>query len=229
MTSPSPPGWFGKIPNLGDFVTRRLPDGFVRPWDEWLQHGLASMRTRTNLLADESPSAAICRFWIGPGVVGTPAWIGVLTPSADRVGRRFPLTIAAPIDPQTPPGASLAGALAAHAWFAALDDIVQQTRDPRCGAEAIEAALAGMRERPMAETADTEFADALLRPRCGTRTDAPPAGQSDSSVVPASAACSVWWHVAARSMADYLPFPGLPPPEALAGLLDARSETGFSS
>jgi len=48
----SPPervGWFGKIPALGDFVTRHLPPSFVQPWDEWLSAELSEARL---LLAD---------------------------------------------------------------------------------------------------------------------------------------------------------------------------------
>ena len=43
----SPPervGWFGKIPALGDFVTRHLPPSFVQPWDEWLSAELSEAR-----------------------------------------------------------------------------------------------------------------------------------------------------------------------------------------
>ncbi|TIU04376.1 MAG: type VI secretion system-associated protein TagF, partial [Mesorhizobium sp.] len=33
------PGFYGKMPATGDFVTRRLPGDFVRAWDRWLaQH-----------------------------------------------------------------------------------------------------------------------------------------------------------------------------------------------
>ena len=28
------PGWFGKLPHLGDFASRRLPDTFVRGRDQ---------------------------------------------------------------------------------------------------------------------------------------------------------------------------------------------------
>ena len=27
------PGWYGKIPSLGDFASRRLPQSFVAAWD----------------------------------------------------------------------------------------------------------------------------------------------------------------------------------------------------
>src|SRR5262249_35940975 len=31
------PGWYGKLPSLGDFASRRLPVEFVKAWDSCLQ------------------------------------------------------------------------------------------------------------------------------------------------------------------------------------------------
>jgi type VI secretion system protein ImpM len=39
------PGWYGKRPSLGDFVTRRLPVEFVTTWDAWLQDVLQATGT----------------------------------------------------------------------------------------------------------------------------------------------------------------------------------------
>lgn len=39
-------GWYGKIPSLGDFVSRRLPPDFINTWDTWLQQGMAISRTQ---------------------------------------------------------------------------------------------------------------------------------------------------------------------------------------
>jgi len=38
------PGWYGKLPALGDFASRRLPPVFVEPWDRWLATGLSAWR-----------------------------------------------------------------------------------------------------------------------------------------------------------------------------------------
>ena len=38
------PGWYGKMPNLGDFASRRLPSRFIVPWDDWLQRSLTGSR-----------------------------------------------------------------------------------------------------------------------------------------------------------------------------------------
>lgn len=91
-------GWFGKIPAIGDFVERRLPSSFREPWDRWLRDGLALGEQRAaQHWIDWYLTFPIWRFVAPPGVLGTHAWAGIMLPSVDRVGRRFPLTIALPI------------------------------------------------------------------------------------------------------------------------------------
>lgn len=93
---PSATGLFGKVPDLGDFVTRRLPAEFVAPWDRWLEQGIAESRTQLGAAWEERyQNAPAWRFILAPGVCGDGSWAGVLQPSVDRVGRYFPLTLAA--------------------------------------------------------------------------------------------------------------------------------------
>jgi len=96
------PGFYGKIPEAGDFISRHLPRGFIDFWDQWLQAALESSRTR---LGDEwlqyylvSP---MWRFALSPGICTEHAWVGVLMPSVDKVGRYFPMTIAVPLPPES--------------------------------------------------------------------------------------------------------------------------------
>ena len=92
-------GWFGKIPSVGDFVTRRLPPSFVRPWDQWLQTGMSESRRRMGeRWVDVYLTFPVWRFLLPVGVLGSTAWTGVLMPSVDRVGRYFPLTLATPLN-----------------------------------------------------------------------------------------------------------------------------------
>ncbi|RUW25688.1 type VI secretion system-associated protein TagF, partial [Mesorhizobium sp. M4B.F.Ca.ET.013.02.1.1] len=37
------PGFYGKIPATGDFVSRRLTGDFVRVWDRWLAQHLVPL------------------------------------------------------------------------------------------------------------------------------------------------------------------------------------------
>jgi type VI secretion system ImpM family protein len=92
------PGWFGKLPAMGDFIQRRLSDGFVRPWDAWLASGVHSVKQRHGERADEMLlTFPVWQFMIPRRLIDEDAWIGVLLPSVDRVGRCFPLTIAQPL------------------------------------------------------------------------------------------------------------------------------------
>src|ERR1051326_5604040 len=96
MLQPAQTGFYGKLPSQGDFLTRRLPREFVAPWDAWLQQGIAASRALLESDWEESyRSAPVWRFLLAPGVCGDAAWAGLLQPSMDRVGRYFPLTIAA--------------------------------------------------------------------------------------------------------------------------------------
>ncbi|WP_431125313.1 type VI secretion system-associated protein TagF [Variovorax paradoxus] len=92
------PGWFGKLPGMGDFAHRRLPESFRSVWDQWLQRGLARLKDRHDDWTSHYLEAPIWCFALGPQVAGEGAWIGVLMPSVDGVGRYFPFTLAAELD-----------------------------------------------------------------------------------------------------------------------------------
>jgi type VI secretion system protein ImpM len=127
------PGWFGKLPGLGDFAHRRLPAPFRQGWDSWLHDGLAGLRARH---ADdwtmhylESP---LWCFALGPDTVDATAWIGVLMPSVDGVGRYFPLTLTRPFD----------AGMDSAAWWTCAARIVLDALDDDLDAERFEALLA---------------------------------------------------------------------------------------
>jgi len=134
------PGWFGKLPALGDFASRRLPDAFVAICDAWIQQGLAQGQltwgSRWLPLYLRSP---ILRFRIGPAVIDSSSWQGVLMPSVDRVGRYFPLIIAAPVD-----DTRSASAAADDAWYEAVEDCALGVLDPGCTVDDFEASLASI-------------------------------------------------------------------------------------
>jgi type VI secretion system protein ImpM len=133
-------GLYGKLPSVGDFVTRALPSAFVAPWDEWLQNSLVASRAQLgNRWTETYLESPIWRFALQPQVCGAQAWVGVLMPSVDRAGRYFPLTLSAPI----PPAAStLLTAAAAEHWFLELERIALWALEPEATLEALEAHLA---------------------------------------------------------------------------------------
>jgi type VI secretion system protein ImpM len=129
-------GLFGKVPAHGDFVRRGLPTSFVGPWDAWLQAGMATARERLgDRWATLWDSAPPWRFALPAGACGPDAVAGVLLPSEDMVGRRFPITLAALLAPDAP--------LPASGWFAALEAAALAGRAGRADADAMASAIPG--------------------------------------------------------------------------------------
>lgn len=134
------PGWYGKVPGLGDFASRRLPSEFIQPWDEWLQEGLAATRA---VLAegwlDCYLTMPIWRFVLLPGVLGPNGWAGVLMPSVDRVGRQFPLTLALALPS---PAAAAHMVFDGAIWFDSLESAALSALDMERDASDLDLALA---------------------------------------------------------------------------------------
>jgi type VI secretion system protein ImpM len=89
------PGWYGKLPGMGDLDHRRLPDAFRKPWSRWLQAGLGRLRMRHEDWADRYLQAPRWCFVLGDNLIDGRCWVGVLMPSVDGAGRYFPFTVAA--------------------------------------------------------------------------------------------------------------------------------------
>ncbi|MGQ7932621.1 type VI secretion system-associated protein TagF [Paraburkholderia sp. D1E] len=134
------PGFFGKAITHGDFLSRRLPASFLDPWDDWLQRGLHASRQR--LGADwlgAYLTSPVWRFALGRGVCGERTWAGVMMPGIDRVGRYFPLTIAASCGA----GVDLVEWMGASCgWYDRLDLLARSTLDERFQIDAFDATLA---------------------------------------------------------------------------------------
>ena len=198
--SPSPaPGWFGKMPNVGDFVSRRLPDDFIRAWDDWLQSGMA--RARADLGAAWSMRylvAPVRRFWLAPRLLGDTGWAGALMPSVDSVGRYFPLTIAAPL-----PDHTLAAVLAASAWYRAIDAAGRKVLDINFSADDLDAELAQVAPLPVGAPADLQVQ------RLAATWLAPNRAQK----------ISLWWCGDAMQATQFHRFRALPPAAAFGSLL----------
>ena len=93
-------GVFGKLPARGDFVREGLPRDFTDPWDDWWRHGIAATQAQAgDAWVASWLEAPVWRFVLPPGLCGREAALGVWMPSVDKVGRYFPLTIAAVVPP----------------------------------------------------------------------------------------------------------------------------------
>ena len=125
MTGTDILGWYGKLPSVGDFASRRLDPDFIDAWDTWLAQGLSDWQACASdawlKLYLAGPS---WRFVMMPGALpgpcGDSGWAGVLMPSVDRVGRYFPLTLVQPL-PQLPSDGAQTTSLLA--WLQQLDDL----------------------------------------------------------------------------------------------------------
>ncbi|MEA3155176.1 MAG: type secretion system protein ImpM [Betaproteobacteria bacterium] len=152
-------GWYGKMPCLGDFASRRLDSGFIAAWDSWLQRSLAASR---QALADSwletflrSP---MWRFVLTPGVCGADAWTGLLVPSVDKVGRYFPMTFALRVPAANTDITSL---FAARTWYQALEQVGLLALSADFSPEALETALAGLPFPAVFESSDAASAAML--------------------------------------------------------------------
>ena len=91
-------GYYGKVPQIGDFITQRVSQNTVSIWDHWLRHGLYEMKSMSEPagLTERCHTKAIWNFILPPAVAGQQL-IGLIGASNDRVGRQFPFTLFKPI------------------------------------------------------------------------------------------------------------------------------------
>jgi type VI secretion system protein ImpM len=117
-------GFYGKLPSHGDFLRRRVSDGFVNAWDRWLQECLAATRAvlRDGWL-EVYLTSPVWRFACAAKACGPRAVVGVMAPSVDRVGRYFPLTIVA----ERPQATSVFEAFDAGPFFEGAERLIIRT------------------------------------------------------------------------------------------------------
>lgn len=204
--SPDAPGFAGKLPSHGDFVSRRLPAPLLAAWETWLDVGLE--RSREILgdgWLDAYLSSPIWCFSLAAGCCGDYPVAGVLMSSLDRVGRYYPLTIMAPVAAER---LAVEIALGATSWFGRMEAI----------------ALSCLADGFDFERFDTDVAAEPFPPREG-RGVALEAGEPGTALalslsnflLGSGVSYSLWWTSA--TAASYRVFQGLPPADEFAQLL----------
>lgn len=119
-------GYFGKIPAHGDFVSRGLPPSLLEAWDTWLQQCmLESQRQLGEQWLTHYLTSPVWRFAISPGILGPEGLGGVMMPSVDRVGRYFPLMVAATGAPPLLDWFQKQGA-----WYDEIEEMARASLDP---------------------------------------------------------------------------------------------------
>jgi type VI secretion system protein ImpM len=89
-------GFFGKLPTHGDFVSTGLGRKLQGALDTWLQSSLQAIQAEFgNQWERRFRSMPSWRFIVEQDLWGPATVAGVIVPSLDRVGRNFPLIVAA--------------------------------------------------------------------------------------------------------------------------------------
>lgn len=186
LVAPALPGWFGKLPGMGDFAHRRLPEAFRERLDHWLHDGLLRLRDRHADWTDRYLAGPLWFFVLGDGVAGARGWLGVLMPSVDGVGRYFPFVVAAEC---TTPLQDIDDASAAWQWWRL----------------AAEAALEGLEN-----DLDAVRFDAALQRLFDTQPDPVSTDDIDTAIAWPASGQSLWLTDPAADQGLRMNAPGLP-------------------
>ena len=228
-------GFFGKLPGAGDFVQRRLPPRFVEVWDAHFEQAVhASRQTLGEGWAPAYRASPLWRFVLSPQVCGESAWAGVFGPAQDRVGRCFPMVLAAPVA-AVEIDALLRGG---GAWFDALARThAHGQRDgsvDAAGFDALVAALPG--PAPMIVSMGL-FPDLDLGQANHWRLPLPTRAIDTGALAALwqrlaerGGPCCLWWSEGGgRVPPGMLATRGLPAPAAYAGFLDGACVEGWQT
>ncbi|PDS75631.1 type VI secretion system-associated protein TagF [Rhizobium sp. L43] len=196
-------GFFGKLPSHGDFVSMDLGRNLQSALDAWLQAGLQAAqqefgedwKRRFRLMP-------AWRFIVERGLWGPATVAGVLLPSLDRVGRSFPLVIAAQLHGFAEHPRQL---YLDDAWFTAAEAIAESSAKRDFDINHFTASLKRLRSLRPADLAENE----TLQDRTSSRG-------------------TIWWRIDPQERrAKGFGVTGAPEPAHLAKLL--RESSGVVS
>lgn len=226
-------GYYGKVPTHGDFVGKGLPRSFREPWDAWVQ---AVMNTSRQQMGEEwiqhYLTCPLYRFALTGGLCGEQAWLGVIIPSVDQVGRYYPMTLCRSL----PGSGNPLEAMPKHSgWFGQAETLVMSCLADGFSLDAFDQRVQAMGQALNGRQADAQDEPTSLQrgfqqyPGAAWRT-----GLADPNnlrqVFPAlldvllqdfCCAYSLWWTQGAEnSSPSLLLAKGLPPFAGAAAMLD---------
>ncbi len=227
-------GFFGKLPAHGDFVRRQLPTEWVERWDRWLQGGLvATHATLGNEWLECYLSAPIWRFLVSEHIMGS-AWLGVIMPSVDRVGRYFPFTVATELPPKANPWQ---WAVHSQNWLDEVEvTLLQALEDDLLDADTLQQRLLSLpwdwldrADNDSDARAITSGAGEIHIPLADTELVAGLPTLVNHLLPTTLGAYSLWWTEGSSRLASCLRiFSGLPPVERFWTLLDCGDADAWS-
>jgi type VI secretion system protein ImpM len=214
-------GFYGKLPDRADFVVRGLPESFLTPLGDWIEHCLSAARAAIGARwSDLYLTSPAWHFALAAGLAGPQAAVGVMVPSLDRAGREFPFLIAACSDAAAGPTAL---AIAAAAWLdrAAEIAVAAVTRNTDPARIEMEVRSLG---RPWS---GMEKAAKPLAVKGGRRLEG--VGELGAALphlldhMAAGGRASLWWGEGSAAIAPMtLLCDGLPEPRRFAAMIDGR-------
>lgn len=220
-------GFVGKMPAHGDFVSRRLSQEFQQVWDGWIQRALASSQEQLGSdWLEIYLNSPLWRFVLTPGAIDGQAWIGLLMPSVDKIGRYYPLTFARPVEQLGSPSQLLTEA---QIWFETLEDIALAALEEDCDADSLAKALLQLPDLPDITLRQVGTALDFARPLAIPLSEP---FQSPMTALPVLVdsffsqrlpSYSLWWTAGSRQVApSLLVSPHLPNPTGFAALLNGQ-------
>ena len=215
-------GVLGKAPGAGDFLRLNLSAPIATALDAWLEAGFAALEAEDADWRDAFAEAPAWRLFAEPGVVGAEPLTGVIRPSLDAAGRRFPLAALA-----SPAGLTCEQALATPAWFDAVEAALAAAAAGETSPADLASALATLGPPPRAPseglvvrtrtTADGLFLD--VEGGADARAEALAAAVETARLPPSA---SLWWrHAGGRTR--LIATEGLPAGRAFAALFQGRA------
>ena len=227
MIGPTPqpgpePGFFGKLPVRGDLVGRRLDGAFRNSFDEWLQRSIAvSQRQLGTAWLPAYLRSPIWRFVLGPRLCGEVPSLGVMIPSVDRVGRYFPLVLAAQLPGCTSPGTLFHSA---RVWFDEAEQLILTALDDGFDLDRFDREVKALGLPPYArENGEAPVQAVRLDLHDGGDLSATYAHILDRVLMGNDVQFSLWWTTGSEKVRpSVLLGAGMPAPANFSALLDGN-------
>ena len=221
------PGFFGKVPAHGDFISRRVSEALVGNLDAWLQQCLTASRLALGERWTEvfriSP---LWRFAVSPGLWADGAVCGISMPSVDRVGRYFPMVSVYEFEESV---ALMSLPFNSGDWFSALETTLLTCLDDDFDVDAFDQALNVLGAPTHMPKPRSVTGQASVLADCGFEAVAngreefehDPIAVLEAFAIGLGAPASVWWSDGSDNVTPrFAVLPGVPEPERCVRLLE---------